>query len=576
MRTLVIEISILLALCAAVLSLDCDYSDTITKPEGPAYALVPEQLDLATAIVGGPAVTGMVSVQNLRNGDLVITRFDGDCPAEVTWEPPADTIGKNGSTAFAIRFAPERPYDRRSCSLKPSIEGMRSDDDPSLSVSYAAGEAACALAPDDTLDFGEVPIGNHGDLTLTLRNTTPDAVAANQFRYRFGNPSGRCDLFAMDPADTVGVIGPAGARDIVVRFTPDAASAFECRRDLASLRVSEDAEPPSLHLPCPGQVVWRGTGVVPPVQWSACLPGGSTDWQSIFGLSSSEIHVAGEGGSVLASGGDCQWQGSGTGFSSVDLRDIWVGAAGADRNLWAVGNILPAQGTTLETGVILRSDGSTWSKVDEWGFLTYRAVWGSELDDVYFAGLGIATDFPNAKRWNGRALDTLHISEWGMSAVTGVSGTAANDVWAVLGQSFASVFRFQGGAWESQAQPFMTRPLHDVWAVQGTGFYAVVAVGEDGAIYHFDGTTWTDESISGETRDFYGVWVSATGRVFVVGEDQVIYRGHVDDPTEWALQSPPPGLPAGDLRDVWGAADDDVFAVGTNGVILRFAPAGEG
>jgi len=316
-------------------------------------------------------------------------------------------------------------------------------------------------------------------------------------------------------------------------------------------------------------VVWRGTGTIGAPVWRSCAPGGNNDWHGVTGRSGSEIYVAGNGGSVLASGGDCQWGAVGTGFADVDLADIWAYSDGASNALWVVGNIPPPPGTFGTTGAILKLDGIQWSKVDEGWLVTYGAVWGSALDDVYFGGLGVSTDFPNAKHWNGSAIDTLHMSEMGMSPVTGVSGTASNDVWAVLGQSWNPVVRFQGVQWASQSQAFMTKPLHDVWAVQGTGFYAVYAVGEDGAIYHYDGNQWTDESIAGETRDFYGVWVSTTGKVFVVGEAHVIY--HYDGNT-WTQQTV--ANLEGDLMDVWGASDDNVYAVGTNGLILRYAPIG--
>jgi len=280
--------------------------------------------------------------------------------------------------------------------------------------------------------------------------------------------------------------------------------------------------------------------------------------------------VAGNSGSVIASGGDCQWFASGSVFSEVNLTDIWAHSDGASTVAWAVGNIPPPPGLAGETGAILRMDGAIWNKVDEGGFVTYGAVWGSGFDDVYFVGTGVSTDFPNAKHWDGSTFDTLNI-DWGMSELTGVSGNAADDIWAVLRQQSYSVYHYDGSQWTNETQQWMSKPLYDVWTVAGTGFYQVYAVGEDGAIYHFDGTHWTDESIAGEDRDFYGVWVSATGQVFVVGEGHVIY--HFDG-SAWNLQSPPPGLPVGDLMDVWGAADDDVYAVGTGGVIVRYTPSG--
>jgi hypothetical protein len=41
------------------------------------------------------------------------------------------------------------------------------------------------------------------------------------------------------------------------------------------------------------------------------------------------------------------------------------------------------------------------------------------------------------------------------------------------------------------------------------------------------------------------------------------------DGSAWAPQS---GPAAGDLYDVWGTSATNVFAVGSNGTILRYAP----
>ncbi len=573
MRTLILKLLVLLGLCAAmVLWFNCV---TPTPPAPLLYSFSPNPLHLDTAFVGGRAATGVVVLTNLSERKiLTLETLSGDCPSEITWTPQKDTLFAGESGSFAFHFDPQQAYPNTDCSLKASVERGSSSENPDLAITFAAGEAACALSPSEEFDFGDVPPGTYDDLTLTLRNTTPDLLSANQFAYEFRNPSSDCRAFSMNVADSAGVLGQGAAKHITVRFQPDVQGPFECRRELVSLRVPPDAEHPHITNPCPTAVTWRGTGVIGPPVWSTCVAGGNKDLHSVFGLSGSEIYAAGDGGRVLASGGNCQWLATGTGFADVDLRDIWAYSTGGNPAIWAVGNIPPPPGTYRETGAILKSDGGLWRMVDEDGFLTYAAVWGSGVDDVYFAGLGIATDFPNAKRWNGSTLGTLRMSEWGISTVTGVSGTAANDVWAVLGQAFNSVFHFQGDEWQGHTQGFMTKPLHDVWAVQGTGFYGVYAVGEDGAIYHYDGTTWTDESIEGEARDFYGVWVSPTGQVFVVGEGHAIYRGQVNDPTGWTAQSPPPGLAAGDLLDVWGSADDSVFAVGTNGVILRYAPGG--
>jgi hypothetical protein len=554
----------------------------------PMFSVEPSEIAGGTVLVGELGGKG-IRITNRMDREIGGTepalpvdgfkrRSDATCPSAFRVEPSTAVIPMGESREFTVHFDPTEPGDW-FCEFD-LVLGDAADSythfftpppGPHLTVTATSVAPACGLEPGAELDYGQVVVGSSSVLTLTIRNETADPIAGNQFKYILDNPTTDCRVFTIDPADTAYVIGAGEPKEIPVRFAPDAGGAFECTRSLASLKEPADPADPNLTLACPTSVVWRGEGVGGSVPvWSSCAPGGSNDWYGVSGVSGSLIYVAGDGGSVIASVGDCQWPASGTVFADVDLKDIWAYSDGADTAAWAVGNIPPPPGTYGETGAILRMDGGIWQKADEGWIVTYGAVWGSALDDVYFVGTGVSTDFPNAKHWDGSAFDTLSI-DLGMSELTGVSGNAANDIWAVLRQQSYSVYHYDGSQWTNETQQWMNKPLHDVWTVAGSGYYQVYAVGEDGAIYHFDGTHWTDESIAGETRDFYGVWVSPTGQVFVVGEGQVIY--HFDG-NAWNLETPPPGLPAGDLRDVWGAADDDVYAVGSGGVILRYAPGG--
>jgi len=522
----------------------------------------------------------------------------GDPPFEVVGTLPLE-LSRDESAELRLRFEPASLGDF-SCTLTPEFQMTQryvstSEDyyvvethDCTLTASGTGipwPEPACALDPGPTFDFGEVEAGDYKELTLTVSNQTPTSFPTNQFLYLLDNPSSDCRFFEIDPADTVGVIGPGGSKDIVVRFAPGAGGNYQCTRDLSSLQYPAVAGNPPITNPCPSTVTWAGTGLLGAATWAECSPSGfAGDLHAVSGLSATEVYAAGDGGQVVRTAGDCSWQAFGTGFDDVNLTDIWVHEEGGEKSLWAVGNIPPPPGLYGGTGAILRSEGGTWSKVDEDGRLTFDAVWGSGLNDVYFAGLGISSDFPNAKHWDGAEdqsgllFSGLIISNFGMSEVTSLGGTGATDIWASLLQSYNSVYRFQGGdEWKDWTPTPPTKVLHDVWAVQGDGFYAVYAVGEDGAIYHHDGTEgspWTDESIKGEDRDFYGVWVSRTGQVFVVGEGPVVYRGDVNNPTGWVAQSLPEGLPPGALMDVWGVTAGDVYAVGSNGLALHYRPEG--
>ncbi|PYP70675.1 MAG: hypothetical protein DMD36_05960, partial [Gemmatimonadetes bacterium] len=88
------------------------------------------------------------------------------------------------------------------------------------------------------------------------------------------------------------------------------------------------------------------------------------------------------------------------------------------------------------------------------------------------------------------------------------------------------------------------------WAVWGATGNDVFAVGDDGSIWHYDGTSWTAQP-SGTTQVLYGVWGSGRKDVFAVGTGGTIL--HYDG-TSWTVQ--PSGTPQV-LYGVWGSRGTD-------------------
>lgn len=98
--------------------------------------------------------------------------------------------------------------------------------------------------------------------------------------------------------------------------------------------------------------------------------------------------------------------------------------------------------------------------------------------------------------------------------------------------------------------------LHGVWGSSGND---IVAVGSNGTIVRFNGTTWSHIS-SGTTLPLYDVWGTASYDIFVTGTSRTLlhHNGY-----SWGFMNNPA---AGDILGVAGSAWNDVFAVG-NGII---------
>ncbi|MCP4692652.1 MAG: hypothetical protein GY859_31720, partial [Desulfobacterales bacterium] len=146
----------------------------------------------------------------------------------------------------------------------------------------------------------------------------------------------------------------------------------------------------------------------------------------------------------------------------------------------------------------------------------------------------------------------------------GVYGASADDVFAV-GENGA-ILHYDGASWGAMASP-VSENLTSVWADTGAN---VLTVGEDGVILRYDGVAWRSETGVADVR-LYDVWGAAADNVFAAGDGldhRPVLLNH--DGVSWSKMSIPDVGASVTLNGVWGASAGDIFAVGANGVILRY------
>jgi hypothetical protein len=109
-----------------------------------------------------------------------------------------------------------------------------------------------------------------------------------------------------------------------------------------------------------------------------------------------------------------------------------------------------------------------------------------------------------------------------------------------------------------------------LWAVTAFTPMNAYAVGDAGALYHFDQDDWVAEDI-GTTADLRGITglVSRLGeplRMYAVGSGGTVrvWKGGAS----WSAPVLPPEAAVMDFVDVWAAAIDDVFAVASNSTMI--------
>lgn len=156
-------------------------------------------------------------------------------------------------------------------------------------------------------------------------------------------------------------------------------------------------------------------------------------------------------------------------------------------------------------------------------------------------------------------------------ALMNVWGTSAADVYSVGGQPDRGViFHYDGTAWSEVEIPEGPM-LYWIHGVDNT----LVAVGEHGRVLRRDGDgVWTDGN-AGLDTPLWGVWGARADRMFAVGGDArtgattPVLLGWDGD--EWAPE-PMPALDraAPALFKVWGTGPNNVFAVGSSGLMMHY------
>ena len=140
----------------------------------------------------------------------------------------------------------------------------------------------------------------------------------------------------------------------------------------------------------------------------------------------------------------------------------------------------------------------------------------------------------------------------------GISGTSDDNVIAV-GKD-GTIYRYNGSSWNLMPSP-TDEDLNDVEAVGDTAF----AVGKDGTVLQLVSGSWLNLGEIGD-EDLYGVWAASATEAYVAGKNGSIYSF---DGVSWSDQSGAAGTIPDDLTDIWGDSSG-VYVISEKGDLYRF------
>jgi hypothetical protein len=264
---------------------------------------------------------------------------------------------------------------------------------------------------------------------------------------------------------------------------------------------------------------------------------------AVWGSGPSDVWAAGRLGRVLHWDG-VLWEPVGVGLA----EDITAVHGTGPDDAWAVG----------VAGLVLHWDGAAWRRVDAGTDRTLWDVWAVGPDDVWLVGERGAVLHWDGAEWH----DTASRTTVGLADIAGGEGVLPLAVGAV-----GVVVQRNDEGWQPVhgygARAEDTLAVTDLRAVGGSGIDDVWAVGDAGAVAHWDGAGWRVVE-TGSRKNLKAVWVGAPDRVWATGAGGVALHW---DGARWdhyvtgAL---------GSLQAVWGTADNDVWAAGDDGALYHW------
>lgn len=296
---------------------------------------------------------------------------------------------------------------------------------------------------------------------------------------------------------------------------------------------------------------WSGAG------WAREPSGTTDDLNAVFAMDAGHVWAVGYSGTVIKSEGTGTWVGETNGVEA-NLRAVW---GTASDNMWAVG----------DGGTILHGVDGTWTTDESHTPKDLHAVWGVDANEVWAVGEdGVIL------RW------TVGLADWALepsnatAALKAVWGSASSSVHAVGGPGLpnegVTLLHWDGSGWGSLAvdDPFggharLGSQAQAIWGSNGSDIWAA-----GGHLYHRGTGNWQATRLVEGFRRVNGIWGSATGNVWMVGD-----RGEVShwNGTVWSFfYTTPPSLRG--VQFFFGSAVDNLWAFGPPGTLLYRGTSG--
>jgi len=214
-------------------------------------------------------------------------------------------------------------------------------------------------------------------------------------------------------------------------------------------------------------------------------------------------------------------------------------------------------------GVIFHYDGTTWTTETSNTQNTLYAVWGSSDTNIYAVGYKVILH-KTGSTWDPVELKDYKNpgTDWTTETFYSIRGSDANHVYA--GTENGYIFYFDGTGWTEMNPdaPIGSTKISAIWPFTSSNVYVATGSSYSG-IYSFDGTKWSDSYEGDEQTLLYSIWGNSTSDIYATGSAGLMI--HFNG-TSWlgvtsnATQT---------LNSISGSSGSNIIAVGSQGTIVH-------
>lgn len=289
--------------------------------------------------------------------------------------------------------------------------------------------------------------------------------------------------------------------------------------------------------------------------WAPMVSGTTENLRGVWGLSGSDVFAVGDNGTVIHYDGS-DWTPFPTSedMASLPFKDVW---GTGSTNFYVVGN----------SGIVFRYGYGGWgNRIDAKTDRSLKALWGSSHSNIIAAGSASTIVGFNGSWWTLRHGGTTE-------RLFEVWGSSATDIFAVGNNG--TVLHNDGNGWKPMASGTDDK-FYSVWGTSASDVWAVGCQTEEGSdtcergrAYHYNGSSWAQDTGVDFDGELAGVWGSAANNFYAVGDyptgsEDPPHRGgcilHYDGGS-WSRVNYPEVY---SMLGLWGNAADDIYAVGNN------------